>query len=162
LGLSGLLRLTILPVAILPVMALVTIPETPLIVAAIFAVLLPVVTAAVLIVKARLLVLMSGHRRLIALPGIVRLIVGRLIALHAVGSHVMPTATVHLARLLHLLLAVSQDDAVVMLRVLQIIFGQHRIACRLSIARKRQIFLGDVGRRAADFHLGSVGLEASR
>jgi hypothetical protein len=49
-----------------------------------------------------------------------------------------------------------------MLSVLQIIFGQHRITRRLSVARQRQIFLRDMRRRATDFHFGSVGLEASR
>ncbi|MFM9847647.1 MAG: hypothetical protein ACKVP3_10860 [Hyphomicrobiaceae bacterium] len=89
-----------------------------------FAILLPVVIAAVLIVEARLLV--PRHRRLIALPQVILLVVGGLVSIHPVGPHARRAAAVHITRL-HLLLAVGQDDAVVMLRVLQIILCQHRI-----------------------------------
>jgi hypothetical protein len=157
--LSRLLRLAIRPV--IPVIALMAITGPPLIVTAIFAMLLPVVIAAVLILKARLIILMPLHGWLIALPHFIRLIVGGVITFEALGS-AMATAVHLTARLLPLLLAVGQYDAVVMLRVLQIILRQHRIARRLSIACQREILLGDMRRRATNLHFGPVGLKASR
>ena len=50
----------------------------------------------------------------------------------------------------------------VVLRVLQIVLCQHRIARSLRVAGKCLIFLGDMRRGAADFHIRSVGLEAAR
>jgi hypothetical protein len=49
------------------------------------------------------------------------------------------------------------DQAKIMLSMLVIIFGGDRIARGLRIARKLDIFLGDMIGRAADFHLGAIG-----
>jgi hypothetical protein len=66
------------------------------------------------------------------------------------------------AALTHLLFTVGHDDAIVMLGVLQIILGQNRIARRLSIARKRHVFFGNVGGCAAQLHIGTIAFEAPR
>ena len=60
------------------------------------------------------------------------------------------------------LLAIGHDDAGVVLGVLQIVLCQHRVAGRLRVARERQIFLGDMCRRAPDFHIRAIGFEAAR
>ena len=66
-------------------------------------------------------------------------------------------AAVHpVAALADLLVAEGHDDAVVVLGVLQIVLGQHRIAGGLRIARERHILLGDMRRRAADLHVRPV------
>ena len=65
------------------------------------------------------------------------------------------------ARLLQLL-AIGHDDAAVVLGVLQIVLGQHRVARGLRVARERQILLGDMRRRAPDFHVRTIGFEAAR
>lgn len=66
------------------------------------------------------------------------------------------------AALLNLLLTEGHDDAIVMLGVLQIALRQHWIAGRLRITGKRDILLGDMRRRAADFYVRTVALKAAR
>jgi hypothetical protein len=58
------------------------------------------------------------------------------------------------AALLHLL-AISHNDAIVMLGVLQIVFSKNRIACRQRISGECHIFFGNMRRRAAYFGIGS-------
>ena len=65
------------------------------------------------------------------------------------------------AALLRHLLAVTQDDAIIMLGVLKVIFSQHRIARRQRIARQRDVLLGNMRGRAADFHIRPRTLEAA-
>jgi hypothetical protein len=81
------------------------------------------------LVARRLLVL--RHRRMRRLEGLVEqiltLIVAELIADVTRFAQPLTVAIGQLARLLQLL-AVGHDDAVVMLRVLQIVFAEHRIA----------------------------------
>jgi hypothetical protein len=60
------------------------------------------------------------------------------------------------------LLAARHDDAVVVLGVLQIVLGQHRVAGGGSIARERQVLLGNVRGCAADLHVGAGRFEAAR
>lgn len=62
---------------------------------------------------------------------------------------------------LHLLLAVGHDDAIVVLGVLQIVLCQHRVSGRQSIARQLHVFLGDMRRRAADFRFRAAAFIAS-
>jgi hypothetical protein len=158
-------RLLVLPIvlglAIMPLVALVPIPGASLVVAPMLTMLRPSIVAALLILKARLVVLMAG-RWLLALADIVGLVVGTIVPVAALGPNPWTASAVHLAGLLHLLLAVRQDDPVVMFCMLQIILGQHRIARRLSISRQREVFLRDMRRRTPDFHFWSIGLEASR
>ncbi len=66
------------------------------------------------------------------------------------------------AALAHLLFTVGHDDAVIVLGVLEIILRQNRIAGRLGVPRQRHVFLGDVGGRAAQFHIGTVAFETPR
>jgi hypothetical protein len=54
------------------------------------------------------------------------------------------------------------DQAEIMLGVLIVIFGRYGVAGTLCIARKLEIFFRDVGRRAADLHVRSVGLVHAR
>ena len=61
-----------------------------------------------------------------------------------------------------LLLGIGHDDAVVMLRMLQVILGQNGIAGRLRIAGERHVFFRTVMRRAAHFHIGPVRFPATR
>ena len=60
------------------------------------------------------------------------------------------------------LLTIGHDDAVVVLRMLQIVLRQHMIAGGLRVTRKRHVFLGDMRRRAANFYVRAVGFETAR
>jgi hypothetical protein len=98
-------------------------------------------------------------RREALVEHVLAFIVAELVA--AIAGQALTAAVDHISRLLQLL-AVSHNDAHVVLGVLQIILCQHRIAGRLSIARESEILLGDMRWRAADFHIRSVGFEAAR
>ena len=52
----------------------------------------------------------------------------------------------------------SGDQAEIMLGVLVVIFGRHRIARALRVARELDVFLRDVRGGAADLHVGPVRL----
>ena len=67
-----------------------------------------------------------------------------------------------LAALAHLLFAIGQDDAVVVLSVLEIILGQNPIAGRQRVAGQRDVLLGDVGGRTAHLHVRSRAFETAR
>jgi hypothetical protein len=64
--------------------------------------------------------------------------------------------------LLNLLLAIGEDDPVVVLGVLEIILSQDWISGRLRIARQGDVFLGDMRGIAADLHFRAVRLVAAR
>ncbi len=66
------------------------------------------------------------------------------------------------AALRHLLLAERHDDAVVVLGVLEIVLGQHRIARRLRIPRQRDVFLGDMSGSTAQLDVRPRTFEAAR
>jgi hypothetical protein len=126
-------RLLLLPIilglTIVPLATFVPVPAASLVVAAMLTMLRPPIVAALLVVlEARLFLLMAGRRWLLALADVVGLVVGSVVPLRAIGPHPWAACPVHLTGLLHLLLAVRQDDAIVMFSVLQIILGQHRIA----------------------------------
>jgi predicted Kef-type K+ transport protein len=76
-------------------------------------------------------------------------------------AQALAVAVGHVARLLQLI-AIGHDDAGVVLGMLQIILGQHRVAGRLRIARESEILLRDMCRRASDFYIRPVGFEAAR
>jgi len=65
------------------------------------------------------------------------------------------------AALLRHLLAITEDDAIVVLGVLQIVLSEHRIAGRQRIPRQRDVLLGDMRGRAADFHIWPRALETT-
>ena len=50
------------------------------------------------------------------------------------------------------------DQAEIVLGVLIVVFGCDRVAGTLRVTGKLEIFLGDVGRRPANFHVRSIGL----
>jgi len=66
---------------------------------------------------------------------------------------------VHAALLRHLL-TIAEDDAIVVLSVLKVVFGEHRIARRQRIACQRDVFFRDVRRRAANLYVRPRALEA--
>jgi hypothetical protein len=57
------------------------------------------------------------------------------------------------------LLLRSRDQTKIMLGVLVVVFGSHRIAGRARVTRKLHILLGDVRSGPADFDIRSVGFE---
>jgi hypothetical protein len=59
-----------------------------------------------------------------------------------------------------LLLAISQDDAVVVFGMLEIVLGQNRVAGGLGVAGQLHVFFSDVRRIAANFDIGTSRLEA--
>ena len=65
------------------------------------------------------------------------------------------------AALLRHLLAITEDDAIVVLGVLQIILSKYRIARGQRVSRQRDILLGDVRGRATDFYVRSGALKAA-
>src|SRR5208283_5234607 len=60
------------------------------------------------------------------------------------------------------LLLLRGDQPEIMFGVLQQILRHNNVAGRLGVTRELEIFLGDMLRRAADFHIGSVRLEGAR
>jgi hypothetical protein len=103
---------------------------------------------------------MAGEHRLIRARTLVAL---TQVFAGAVVRAVMSTAAAvdHLTRLLDLLFTVSEDDPIVVLCVLQIVFGEDVVAGGLRIAGELQIFFGDMGRRAPHLHIRTVRLEAT-
>lgn len=160
-----------LPVAVLPIAATVVITVA-------------VVALIVLAVRLPLLVLMG----LAALRSTTALAFNRLLRTWIClmrGSHraklvrrirtdVLVAALVHSfeafasrlsARLIawHLeLLAIGHDDAVVMLRMLEIVLGKHPVTGRLRVPRQCHVFFRDVRRRSPDLHIRTVRLKAAR
>jgi len=95
---------------------------------------------------------------------IVGVILAEIIAFEAVigpTQALLAVAVVALTRLMHLL-AISHDDPAVVLRMLEVVLSQHRIARRLGVARKGDVFLGDMRGRTANFHVRPVRLKAAR
>jgi hypothetical protein len=84
------------------------------------------------------------------------------IARRAMATHAAWAAIGELAAsLLHLLLTVGEDDAVIVLGVLQIVLGQDRIARRVSVPGHRHVLLGHVRGRAPDLDVRAIALEAA-
>jgi hypothetical protein len=75
--------------------------------------------------------------------------------------HAMAVAVQALGALRIELLAIGHDDPAVVFGMLEVILCQHRVAGRLSIPRQGEILLGDVSRRAPDFHIRAVRLKAA-
>jgi hypothetical protein len=101
----------------------------------------------------------AGHRRLIAIPiaiTVVVAVIGRLIAARV--ARLRLEIGLRLAKLF----LRRGDQTEIMFSVLIIIFGGNRISRTLRVAGKLEIFFGDVGRRAADFYVLPVGFVNSR
>lgn len=148
------------------------------------AVLRPLVLAAVRIVLARItlraaveplrdgtnarrrLMIAYARKRLSALAaGIIAIILAKTVTgFQRVTGHHLPIARRHAARIAtlgDLLLAVGQNDAIIVLSVLQIILCEYGVARRLSIARQSHVLLGYVGRGAAQFDVRPIALKAA-
>jgi hypothetical protein len=95
---------------------------------------------------------------------IAAIVVAEVIALAALTrpAQALAVAVRHIAALLLELLAIGHDDAAVVLGMLQVVLGEHRVAGRLRVASERQIFFGDMRRGAADLHIRTVGFETAR
>jgi hypothetical protein len=101
----------------------------------------------------------AGHMRLIAIPiaiTVVVAVIGRCIAARV--ARLLLKIGLRLAKLF----LRRGDQTEVMFSVLIIVFGGNRISRTLRVAGKLEIFFGDVGRRAADFHVLPVGFVNSR
>jgi len=101
----------------------------------------------------------AGHRRLIAIPiavTVVVAVIGRWVA--AIVAGLLLEIGLRLAELF----LRRGDQTEVMFSVLIIIFGGNGISRTLRVAGKLEIFFGDVGRRAADFYVLPVGFVNSR
>ena len=154
---------TIVPSVVSPVIpALVATVLTSLLVAAVFVALLGL--------WLRLLAGVAREGRnggLIAHARIGRVDIAVLARLANVGARHIPMAMAVAIRciataLLHLLLAVGDNHAVVVFGVLEVVLGEDGIAGGLRIAGEGDVLGGDVGRRTPDFDVGAVRLEAAR
>jgi hypothetical protein len=109
-------------------------------------------------VPLRLLLSLDAELVAVILTELVAFAIGTAKRMRAGGA--VAECRIHPALLRHLF-AVAQDDAVIVLGVLKIIFRQHRIAGRERVTSQRNVFLGNVRRRATDFHIRPRTLEAA-
>jgi len=97
---------------------------------------------------------LAANVRLFVVPFVER-IVGN------IAAHIALLLLVIGLRLAKLFLS-GGDQAEKMFGVLVIVLGGDGVAGTLRVARKLQVFFGDVGRRSANFHVGSIGLVHAR
>jgi hypothetical protein len=114
----------------------------------------------------RLLRWLAGIARLLQLDAeLVALVVAELVTVVPVRACEIVRLGGAIAQRVHTalshLFAVTQDDAIIVLGMLQIILRKHRIARGQRIPRQCDIFLGDVRGRAADFYVRSGTLKAA-
>jgi hypothetical protein len=104
---------------------------------------------------------LTGYHRL--LPGRVEDVFAFCLSAEAgLRALLRVVASVETALALADLLAVSHDDAIVVLRMLEIVFHQNRITGRLGIPGERHVLLSNVSGRAAQLHIRTVALETPR
>jgi len=145
---------------------------TPLIAPLVTTVLTPLLMSAILVALLgglRFLAGMAGKGRnggLIAHARIGCLDVALLARVAEIGAvhtaMALAVAVGHIAALLHLLLAVGDDHAVVVFGVLEIVLGENGIARGLRVPGEGDVLGGDVGRRTPDFDVRAIRLEAAR
>ena len=112
----------------------------------------------------RLTFTLAGMRLNVA-AHLVAIVVTEFVAIHRILGVERLRArqmTLEFTALAHLLLAIGQDYAIVMLCMLQIILSQHPVPGRQCIASKRYVFFGNMSRRAADFHIRTRALKTAR
>jgi hypothetical protein len=126
-----------------------------------------IVVAVLMIEIARLLLVRSFAARLLRLDAeLIAVVFTGLIAVAVTrpGKRMSAGRTVIAERihatLLRHLLAITQDDAIIMLGVLKIILSEHGVAGGQRITRQRNIFLGDMRWGATDLHVRTRALEA--
>ena len=164
----------IMPVAPVTTEILALAPIIPIIVVALVAVVprLAVIVAVLMIEIAWLLLIGLLLRTFAALllrldAELVAVLLAAFIAIVSIGTgERMRTGGAVIAKrinsaLLRHLFAVAQDDAIVMLGVLKIIFSENRIARRQRIARQRNILFRDMRGGATDLHVRTRALEAA-
>lgn len=101
--------------------------------------------------------LFGRQRRQIATEG-----VGLLLAEFATLVELLLLARAAVALFVCHLLAMGEDDAVVVLGVLEIVLSENRIARRQRITRQRQVLIGDRLGRAGDFSVRTVAVVGAR
>jgi hypothetical protein len=150
--------ITIVPAAVIPAALVARALIDASLLAALMAALLLIVAALLLLAGCRLRLTGAFRAAHLVLAGLT----GGVERLARLATELARPRQIALAAipalLLHLLLAVGKDDAVVVFCVLQIVFRQHRVARRQRIARQRHIFLGDLRRRAVNFLVRPVRL----
>jgi len=164
-----------LPSLVVPLLPRLVIPRLPRLMVPLFAgLMVPLFAGLVIAVFARLVIapLLTAvaalairlRRLLLRIPAAVRLL-----AVEAVGlAFVAVLVALFVARFvigadetgltLRILRLGRGEDAIIMLGVLKIVFRRNRIARRRRIARQLDVFVGDVGRGAADFYIRSIRL----
>lgn len=93
---------------------------------------------------------LAGQMRLLVIVAVESIV--------AIAAHVALLLLLVVGLILPVLLLSGGDQAEIMLGMLIVVFGGDRIAGTLRIAGELQVLFGDVGGRAADFHIRSVGL----
>ena len=165
--------LTIIAVAavvvavVLPIIVAVAIAEAVLVAASEVAIAIGVIPGRMarlmLLVRLTTLMLRQGLRQAVIHHVVAAVFVAEVVAVATLAGYADALAVaVHIAALLLQLVAIGHDDAVVVLGVLQIVLGEHRVAGRLRVASERQVFLGNMCRSAPDFHVGTIGFETAR
>jgi hypothetical protein len=127
---------------LLPTLVLPTLVLAALVLAAL--VLTALVLAAVALAALLLAAVMMAARLLPTL-----MLAARLLPTLLLAARLLPT----------LIAAVGAQDAVVMLRVLEIIFRRDIVSGRGSIARQREVFFQDLIDGSANANLGTVAVE---
>jgi hypothetical protein len=156
-------------VVAIPIHVAVAIAEAPMIAPEGSFMAVVVITAVLARLRMRLGMLRRGLEAWLREPTLVEQIIAIILAeiVAALGAVIGPAqallavAVVALARLMHLL-PVRHDDAAVVLRMLEIVLGKHRIARGLGVARKGDIFFRDMSGRTANLYVRPVRLKAAR
>jgi hypothetical protein len=98
-----------------------------------------------------------GCERLVVVVAFLELLVIALLEVLVVSARTFGPRRLKVRVLLAELLVRHRNQPEIMFRVLEIIFRRDGIAGRLGVARKLEIFLGDVVGRAAYLHIRAVG-----
>jgi hypothetical protein len=163
---------TVLPIAEAAIAAIVTIPVAAVAITAIpvvelTATALETLTAAAFVVA--VLAFVARLRKLLWLcvaaefAFIVAVVVAHRHRLTEAGRTRTPRAVLHLATTLgDLLFAERHDDAVIVLGVLEIVLGQHRVTRRLCVARESDVLFRNMGGRAPQLDVRARAFEAPR
>jgi len=164
--------IVLLAAVLAPVVAALVTPFIPSLVAPFVTAFTPFVGATVLVTRLRLglwllawMAREGGNGGLLphARIGWVDLaIVARFAHVGAVRAVALAVAIRGVAALLHLLLAIRDDHAIVVFGVLKVILGEDGVAGGLCVPGKGDVLGGDVRRRAPDFDIRPIRLEAAR
>jgi hypothetical protein len=156
---------TVVPVIVVALVAIM--PRLAIVVAILILILILMIEIARLLLRIGLLLLLRRLARgLLGLDAeFVALVLTELVvAPLGTGKRMRASRAVaeriHAALLRHLL-AIAQDDAVIVLGVLEIVFREDRVAGRERIASQRDVLFSDMRGSAADLHIRTRALEAA-